>query len=109
MISTRQYPSGVSSSLMIFCVQEVIGGMELGEWHVVWVPDPGGWGPLPADALGVRDLPRAVGGLGLQAGDPVFLAPDFTVDLDLLDFVRSNAFRWLERETKRNYATDIRL
>lgn len=94
---------------MILCVQEVIGGVELGEWHVVWVPDPGGWGPLSEAALGVRDLPGAVAGLGLQAGDPVFLAPDFTVDLDLLAFVRSNVFRWLERETKRNYATDIRL
>jgi site-specific recombinase XerD len=81
----------------------------VGEWRVVWVPDPGGWGPLSEDVLGVRELPRAVAALGLQAGDPVFVAPDFTVDLDLLEFVRSNDFRWLERETKRNYATDIRL
>jgi site-specific recombinase XerD len=81
----------------------------LGAWRVVWVPDPGSWGPLSEDVLGIRDLPEAVAGLGLQAGDPVFVAPDFTVDLDLLEFVRSNDFRWLERETKRNYATDIRL
>ena len=81
----------------------------MAEWRVVWVPDPGGWGSLPEDVLGVRDLPGAVSGLGLHAGDPVFLAPDFTVDLALLEFVRSSDFRWLERETKRNYATDIRL
>ncbi|WPP32287.1 integrase [Streptomyces sp. CL7] len=31
------------------------------------------------------------------------------VDADLLDFVRSKEFRNLERESKRNYATDIRL
>ena len=76
---------------------------------MAWVPDAGGWGPLSEDLLGVRNLPQAVAGLGLQAGDPVFLAPDFTVDLDLLEFVLSADFRWLERETKRNYATDIRL
>lgn len=82
----------------------------MGEWRVVWVPDPERWGPLPEDGvLGVRDLPGAVGRMGLLHGDPVFLSPDFTVDLGLLDFVRSKDFRWLERETKRNYATDIRL
>jgi len=82
----------------------------VGEWRVVWVPDPGRWGPLPrTGVLGVVDLPDAVTGMGLQPGDPVFLSPDFTVDRELLDFVRSNVFRWLERETKRNYATDIRI
>ena len=80
------------------------------EWRVVWVPDPGRWGSLPPDGvLGVKALPAAVARIGLQPGDPVFVSPDFTVDLDLLDFVRSRDFRSLERETKRNYATDIRL
>jgi site-specific recombinase XerD len=84
--------------------------MDASEWRVVWVPDLGGWGSLPEEGvLGVRDLPGAVAGLGLQAGDPVFLAPDCTVDRDLLGFVRSADFRGLERETKRNYAMDIRL
>lgn len=76
---------------------------------MAWVPDPGGWGSLSEAVLGVGDLPQAVERLGLRPGDPVFMAPDFRIDADLLDFVRSSAFRWLERETKRNYATDIRL
>ncbi|MCX5338493.1 site-specific integrase [Streptomyces atratus] len=42
-------------------------------------------------------------------GDPVFVRPDGMVDSGLLDFVRSKEFRNLERESKRNYATDIRI
>ncbi|WP_435857429.1 site-specific integrase, partial [Streptomyces longwoodensis] len=76
---------------------------------MVRVPDPERWGTLPPEGvLGVQDLPAAVARIGLRPGDPVFVAPDGTVDRDLLDFVRSHAFRNLERETKRNYATDIR-
>jgi hypothetical protein len=52
---------------------------------------------------------EAVGRIGPQPGDPVFVPPDLTVDPDLLDSVRSKDFRNLEGETKRNYATDIRL
>ncbi|MET9462512.1 hypothetical protein ABZY05_47210 [Streptomyces canus] len=51
--------------------------------------------------LGVRDLP--------EPGDPVFVGPDGMIDADLLDFVRSKELRNLEPESKRNYATDIRL
>ena len=66
----------------------------MGEWRVVWVPDPGRWGPLPPEGvLGVKDLPSAVARIGLQPGDPVFVSPDFTVDAGLLDFVRSRDFR----------------
>src|SRR4051794_21557617 len=86
------------------------GGASVSEWHVVWVPDPGRWGMLPdAGVLGVEDLPRAVERIGLMPGDPVFIAPDFTIDSDLLEFVLSKHFRFLARETKRNYATDIRI
>lgn len=80
------------------------------EWRIVWVPDIGKWGPMPSGGvLGVTDLPRLVAQMGLQPGDPVFLSPASVVDPDLLRFVRSKAFRALERETKRNYALDIRL
>ncbi|GAA1553983.1 site-specific integrase [Streptomyces globosus] len=79
-------------------------------WHVVRVPDPERWEALPRESvLGVRNLPDAVTGIGLRPGDPVFVRPDGMVDADLLDFVRSKEFRNLERESKRNYATDTRL
>ncbi|WP_225823155.1 integrase [Streptomyces naphthomycinicus] len=81
----------------------------MSEWHVVWVPDPERWGTLPANGvLGVRDLPEAVVRIGLLPGDPVYIRPDGRVARDLLDFVRSEVFRNLERETKRNYGTDYR-
>ncbi|WP_429428538.1 hypothetical protein [Nocardia sp. GAS34] len=47
--------------------------------------------------------------VGLFPGDPVFVRPDFVVDTDLLKFVLSEEFHGLERETRRNYATDIRV
>ncbi|MER5887744.1 integrase [Streptomyces sp. NPDC001941] len=79
-------------------------------WHVVRVPDPGGWGTSASEGvLGVRDLPKAVAQIGLKPGDPVFVRPNGMVDASLLDFVRSHSFRSLERESKRNYSTDIRL
>ncbi|MFC5907911.1 integrase [Streptacidiphilus monticola] len=82
----------------------------MGGWRVEWVPDPWGWRELPEDGEpDVQDLPSRVAQMGLLPGDPVFLSPDFRVDEDLLDFVRSPEFSGLERETKRNYATDIRL
>uniref|UniRef100_UPI003F49590E hypothetical protein n=1 Tax=Amycolatopsis sp. CA-096443 TaxID=3239919 RepID=UPI003F49590E len=81
----------------------------MSEWHVEWVPDLGRWGALPADGvLGVLGLPEAVARIGLKPGDPVYVRPDGHVDRDLLNFVRSDVFRNLERETKRNYGTDYR-
>ena len=77
------------------------GRRMVNEWRMEWVPDSGRWGPLPPDGvLGVNDLPEAVARIGLLPGDPVFVSPDFTVDADLLDFVRSRDSRGLERETK---------
>lgn len=82
----------------------------MSEWRIVWVPDTGRWGPIPSDGvLGVMDLPGMVAQIGLRPGDPVFVSPGSVVDADLLRFVRSKTFRGLERETKRNYASDIRL
>lgn len=56
---------------------------------MVWVPDPGRWGTLPAESvLGVQDLPEAAARIGLLPGDPVYIRPDGMVDKDLLNFVR---------------------
>ncbi|MDQ0810232.1 site-specific recombinase XerD [Streptomyces sp. B3I7] len=80
------------------------------EWWLVFVPDPERWGPLPEEGvLGVRDLPTALDAVGLRPGDPVFVRPDFVVDAELLQFALWPDFRDLERESRRNYATDIRL
>lgn len=82
----------------------------MGEWLLVWVPDQDHWEPPPGlDVLGVHDLPVAIAGMGLRPGDPVFVSPEFRVDAKLLDFARSREFRRLETESRRNYATDIRL
>ncbi|MFF9051558.1 integrase [Streptomyces erythrochromogenes] len=82
----------------------------MSRWHVVRVPAPLRWGSLPNEGvLGVQDLPGAVARIGLRPGDPVFVRPDGVVDPGLLDFVRSKEFRNLEWESKRNYATDIRI
>lgn len=80
------------------------------EWWLVFVPDQERWGPLPEEGvLGARDLPAALDAVGLQPGDPVFVRPDFVVDAELLQFALSPEFRGLERESRRNCATDIRL
>ncbi|MFJ9583397.1 integrase [Streptomyces acidicola] len=82
----------------------------MSEWHVEWIPDPGLWGTLPTEGvLGVQDLPEAVSRIGLKPGDPVYVRPDGMVDRHFLDFVRSEVFRNLEWESKRNYGTDYRL
>ena len=46
---------------------------------------------------------------GVQAGDPIFLSPDYGVDPLLGLYVQSATFRKYPAETKRNYATDIAL
>ncbi|MFD9562161.1 site-specific integrase [Streptomyces sp. NPDC059994] len=45
----------------------------------------------------------------MQEGDAVFVGPDFRVDPLLCRFGQSSVFRGYERETRRNYATDIAL
>jgi len=45
--------------------------------------------------------------VGIRAGDPIFLSPDYRVDAELSRYVQSNRFRAFTAETKRNYAGDI--
>ncbi|MEU5232133.1 MULTISPECIES: integrase [Streptomyces] len=95
---------------MIERVLSHLEGRVLSMWQVVRVPDAERWGSLPSEGvLGVQDLPGAVARIGLKPGDPVFVQPDGMVETRLLDFVRSKEFRNLEIESKRNYATDIRI
>ncbi|MFD5931745.1 hypothetical protein [Streptomyces sp. NPDC060333] len=79
-------------------------------WRVFWVPPDrlrGGLRPSVLegwDALVVRET-----AVGVRAGDPIFLSPDFRVDPLLGLYGQSPKFRNYEPETKRNYATDIAL
>jgi hypothetical protein len=43
------------------------------------------------------------------ARDPVFLSPEYRVDPLLTRYAQSRSFRKHTRETRRNYATDLRL
>jgi integrase len=77
-------------------------------WRVFWVP-------LDAVRAGVRrrvlagweDLPAREDRTGIKAGDPIFLSPDYRVDLILSLYVQSSVFRRYTAETRRNYVTDI--
>ena len=76
-------------------------GVGAGFW-AVGVAAAGGRARGGGPAVGGGADRLAAGGSGVRVAG-------FPVDADLLDFVRSRDFRHLERETKRNYATDIRL
>jgi hypothetical protein len=45
----------------------------------------------------------------VSAGDPIFLAPEYRVDLRLTHYVQSRTFRSYTAETRRNHANDLRL
>jgi len=58
---------------------------------------------------GWEDLPVREDAVGVRAGDPIFLSPDYQVDLLLMLYAQSRGFRMYTDETRRNYATDISL
>jgi site-specific recombinase XerD len=78
------------------------------DWRVFWVPER-----LYVDGVrksvlpGWVDLAAKERAVGIRGGDPIFLSPDYRVDPGLSRYGRSNRFRALTAETKRNYATDI--
>jgi len=79
-------------------------------WRVFWVPqDAVRTGVRRRVLAGWDDLPKREDAAGVQAGDPIFLSPDYRVDPLLGLYVQSAAFRKYTAETKRNYATDIAL
>ncbi|MFF3896874.1 site-specific integrase [Streptomyces sp. NPDC001812] len=85
-------------------------GVVVASWRVVWVPEPWEWKDRPGRQLrGWEDLPERLAGAGFQPGDAVFFTAELSMDRALADFTRSSSFRYLARETRRNYATDIRL
>jgi hypothetical protein len=58
---------------------------------------------------GWEDLATREDEVGVQAGDPIFLSPDYWVDPLLSLYGQSGIFRKYTVETKRNYVTDIPL
>jgi integrase len=79
-------------------------------WRVFWVPQDAVRAGVRRRVLaGWDDLPGREDAAGVQAGDPIFLSPDYGVDPLLGLYVQSATFRKYAAETKRNYATDIAL
>ena len=79
-------------------------------WRVFWVPrDAARTGVRRRVLAGWEDLPAREDAVGVRAGDPVFLSPDYRVDPLLSLYAQCDPFRRCTAETRRNYATDIRL
>jgi hypothetical protein len=80
------------------------------DWRVFWMPrDAVRSGVRRSVLAGWEDLPAREREVGVRAGDPIFLSPDYRVDMGLCSYGRSKDFRDCTPETRRNYATDIRL
>jgi hypothetical protein len=75
------------------------------------------WVPQDAVRRGVRrsllegrkDLPTREDVVGVRAGHPIFVSPQYTVDPLWTFYGQSPRFRRFTAETKRNYATDTAL
>jgi hypothetical protein len=79
-------------------------------WRVFWVPQDAVRSGVRRRALeGWEDLPAREDAVGVRAGDPIFLSPDYRVDPVLGLYGQSRKFRGYTTETRRNYATDISL
>ena len=79
-------------------------------WRVYWVLRA----PLDRrvrETLGPgwEELRSREAAVGVQDGDPIFLAPDYRVDLLLGLYGQSRTFRRYTAETRRNYSTDLTL
>ena len=84
--------------------------LEAAVWRVFWVPrDAVRTGVRRRVLAGWEDLPAREDTVGVRAGDPVFLSPDYRVDSLLSLYAQPAPFRRCTAETRRNYATDIRL
>ncbi|MGF6885041.1 hypothetical protein ABIA39_003384 [Nocardia sp. GAS34] len=82
----------------------------MASWRVFWVlQDEVRSGVRRRGLARWEDLPARENQVGVRAGDPIFLAPDYTVDPVLGLYGQSTTFRRYTAETRRNYATDIAL
>ncbi|WP_329428141.1 site-specific integrase [Streptosporangium sp. NBC_01495] len=85
-----------------------IRGADVADWRVFWVPRDAVRGGVRRSVLkGWTDLAVREREIGVRAGDPIFLSPDYRVDAALCSYGRSKGFRACTQETRRNYATDI--
>jgi site-specific recombinase XerD len=97
-------------SLLNMRVDAVRGEAAVAGWRVFWVPRDAVRGGVRGPLLqGWEDLVARERRVGVQAGDPIFLSPDYRVDVLLISYGRSKGFRGYTAETRRNYATDIGL
>jgi hypothetical protein len=95
---------------LIAVLPQVAVRRETAMWRVFWVPQDAVRAGVRRRVLaGWDDLPGREDAAGVQAGDPIFLSPDYRVDPLLGLYVQSATFRKYTAETKRNYATDIAL
>lgn len=79
-------------------------------WRVFWAPrETVRGGVRPALLGGWEDLVARERQVGVRAGDPIFLSPDYRVDAQLAAYGQSKRFRSYTTETRRNYGTDITL
>jgi hypothetical protein len=58
---------------------------------------------------GWADLTAREESIGIRASNPIFLSPEHRVDPRLTSYAQSRTFRSHTAETRRNYATDLRL
>src|SRR5260370_13742517 len=83
---------------------------EAAMWRVFWVPgDAVRAGVRRRVLAGWEDLPAREDAVGGRAGDSVFLSREYRVDPVVSLYAQCDAFRRCTAETRRNYATDIRL
>jgi hypothetical protein len=95
---------------LIAVLPQVAVRRETAMWRVFWVPQDAVRAGVRRRVLaGWDDLPGREDAAGVQAGDPIFLSPDYRVDPLLGLYVQSATFRKYTAETRRNYATDIAL
>jgi hypothetical protein len=82
----------------------------LKQWRVFWVPDAATHSGAPSQVVDDWEgFARREESAGVRPGDPVFLSPEYRVDPLLTRYAQSRSFRRHTRETRRNYATDLRL